>query len=298
MDLTVTVPRLPRVGETIQGNDFYQAAGGKGGNQAVAAARQEATVRMVGRVGKDAFGEVLKRGLEVEGVDAKEVEVVDGPSGLALIFVAADGQNQIAVVPGANSRLTPEDVDRLSWGTGAWAVAQLEVPEAAVIRGFHRARSAGGRTVLNAAPARHFSVDLWSLSDLLVVNESEAALLSGQPVNDPSDALAAARVLQARGPLTVAVTLGPQGSALVSSEGAWLVPALQVHSLDATGAGDAWVGAFVTLLAEGKDLISAATFASAAGALAVTRPGAQPSLPRRKETEVAVDRVPEPQRLL
>lgn len=284
MDLTVRVSRLPGAGETVFGTDFYQAPGGKGGNQAVAASRLGAGVRIAARIGRDAFGEALKQGLDAEGVDVAAIAADDGPTGVALIIVEATGQNQIAVVAGANGRLTSEDVDQVHWDARLWAVAQLEVPDEAIIRGFSRARTGGGRTILNAAPARPLSLQLWALTDLLVVNETEAALIAGQPVGNPAAALAAARRLQARGPSTVAVTLGSEGSVLVSKQHAWHVPAISVEAVDATAAGDAWVGALATALTQGGDLLSAATFASAAGALAVTRPGAQPSLPRRDET--------------
>ena len=297
MDLTVRAPRLPRPGETILGTDFYQAPGGKGGNQAVAAARLGGRVRMVARVGQDAFGAALRTALEAEGVDTTAVGIAEGPTGLALIVVDAAGQNQIAAVPGANARLAPEDLDRLEWEPRAWAVAQLEVPDAAVVRGFERARAHGGRTVLNAAPARPLPPDLWALTDLLVVNETEAALLAGQPVEDPTAAVTAARALQAYGPAMVAVTLGARGSVLVSPEGDWHVPAIPVEAVDATAAGDAWVGALATALARGESLLRAAAFASAAGAITVTRSGAQPALPYQDETESLAGLAPEPRRL-
>jgi ribokinase len=297
MDLTVRASRLPRPGETVLGSDFYQAPGGKGGNQAVAAARLGARVRMAARVGPDAFGDALRASLEREGVDASAVGVAQAHTGVALIVVDAAGQNLIAVYSGANALLSASDMEALTWERGEWAVAVLEIPDAAVARGFERARGAGGRTILNAAPARPLPAELWPLIDVLVVNEGEAALLAGQPVPDVAAALAAARILQGRGPETVAVTLGAEGAVLVDRAEAWHIPAVPVQAVDATAAGDAWVGAVAVALARGEGLLPAALFAAAAGAITATRPGAQPALPYLAEVREMVGRVPRPQRL-
>ncbi len=297
MDLTVQAPRLPRPGETVLGTDFYQAPGGKGGNQAVAAARLGGRVWMAARVGRDAFGAALRASLEKEGVDAGAVGIAEAHSGVALIVVDASGQNLIAAYPGANALLSAQDLEGVEWEAGAWAVAVLEVPDEAVIRGFERARKSGGRTILNAAPARPFVANLWALTDILVVNETEAALLAGGSADDPAAALEAARALRDRGPATVAVTLGAQGSVVMDEVGAWHVPAIPVRAVDATAAGDAWVGALAVALVRGDGLLRAAIFASAAGAITVTRRGAQPAIPFRGETEEMAGRAPAPQRL-
>jgi len=283
MDLTIRVPRLPGPGEAVVGSELYTAHGGKGGNQAVAAARQGARVALVGRVGRDAFGEQLRRELVTEGVDASTVHVSDLPTGVALILVDPSGQNQIAVAPGANGDVRPHDTDGVSWAAGVWAVAVLEVPDAVIAAAFARARASGGRTILNAAPSRPFEAALWRLTDLLVVNESEATALSGLHVRDIRSALAAGRRLTARGPAMVALTLGARGAVVLSGERAWHIPAVRVTAVDATAAGDAWVGAVAAGLADGQSLIAAAAAGSAAGALAASRAGARPSLPRREE---------------
>ncbi len=297
MDLTVRAPRLPRPGETVLGTEFYQEPGGKGGNQAVAAARLGGRVRMAARVGRDAFGATLRVSLEKEGVDTGAVGISEAHSGIALIVVDAAGQNVIAVYPGANALLAVEDLDGVGWEPGTWAVAVLEVPDEAIARGFERARQSGGRTILNAAPARPFAAALWGLTDILVVNETEAVLLGGRSADDLAAALEAARALRARGPVTVAVTLGAQGSVVVDEVEAWHVPAIPVQAVDATAAGDAWVGALAAALVRGDGLLRAATFASAAGAITVTRRGAQPALPSRGETEELTGRAPAAQRL-
>ncbi len=297
MDLTVRTSRLPRQGETVLGSDFYQTPGGKGGNQAVAAARLGARVRMAARVGPDPFGTALRASLQREGVDVSAVGVAEAHTGVALIIVDAEGQNLIAAYSGANALLSASDLEALAWEPGEWAVAVLEVPDAAVVRGFERAREAGGRTMLNAAPARPLSTELWRLVDVLVVNESEAALLAGQPVHGVASALAAARILQGRGPETVAVTLGAEGGVLVDGAEAWYIPAVPVRAVDATAAGDAWVGALAAALARGEGFLQAAVFASAAGAITVTRRGALPALPSLAEVREVVGRVPQPQRL-
>jgi ribokinase len=296
MDLTVRTPHLPRPGETVLGSEFYQAPGGKGGNQAVAAARLGGRVRMAARVGPDGFGAALRESLEREGVDVSAVETADVPTGIALIVVDAGGQNLIAAFNGANALLGAADLDRLSWERG-WTLAVLEVSDEAVVRGFERTRAAGGRTILNAAPARPLPDALWALTDILVVNEVEARLLAGQPADDPLQAREAGRALRARGPALVAVTLGAQGSVILNPEGAWHVPAFPVQAVDATAAGDAWVGALAVGLARGDDLLRAGTFASAAGAIKVRRRGAQPALPRQDETEELAGRAPRALRL-
>lgn len=298
MDITARVSRLPVPGETILGSDVYQAPGGKGGNQAVAAARLGATVQMVARVGADAFGSTLREGLISEGVGVASVFTAAAPTGTALILVEDAGQNQIAVVPGANALLGETDLADVVWAPGAWAVAQLEVPQDVVIKGFQLAHNAGCRTLLNAAPALALKPELARLTDILVVNESEAEALSDQPVQGPTDALSAARSLSRTGPAIVAVTLGKNGSLLMDREKAWYLPAIQVEAIDATAAGDAWVGALATALASGAELLEAATFATAAGALTATRSGAQPALPRRDEVEALARTAPTPQPLV
>jgi ribokinase len=297
MDLTARVSRLPAPGETVLGGELRTAPGGKGGNQAVAAARLGAATRMIACVGDDAYGRELVAGLKREGVDVTGVRAAEGPTGVALICVDDRGQNQIVVAPAANTRLTADMIDGSRWTAGTWVVAQLEVSTDAVAGAFRQANARGARTILNAAPAMQFSVDLWKLTDVLVVNETEAAALAGRSLSDVPSAVAVARALSERGPDTVAVTLGAEGAVIVSFGEAWYIPALPVVAVDATAAGDAWVGALAASLARGADFLTAARTASVAGALTATRHGAQPALPTLDEVTRGLPQLPVAKRL-
>jgi ribokinase len=279
MDLVVRVPSLPRPGETVLGERLLHFAGGKGANQAVAAARLGAEVRMIGRVGSDAFGDELVHGLEEDRVDVSGI-VRDGdePSGAALIVVEAGGQNTVTVAPGANGKVGADEVGRLAGGLGPAdiVVLQLEIPVDAVRSAVDAAHGAGARVVLNAAPAT--SPMSLPVVDLLVVNEAEAASLSGVPVTDRASARAAAAAL-GQSARAVAVTLGAAGSVLWEDGRIIDVEPRHVHAVDATAAGDAFVGAVAYALAAGRPLAEAVELGSAAGAVAVTRMGARSSLP-------------------
>jgi len=283
-DLVVPVPRHPRPGETILGGDLARYPGGKGANQAVAAARMGAPVRMVGRVGADAFGEALLENLEREGVDASGVRALsDVPTGVALISVDERGENAIVVSPGANARLAPEDLTPAEFEGAGVLLLQLEVPLAAVVRAARLGKEAGALVILNAAPAQKLPEELLALLDLLVVNEHEAAaILEAAPPETPEEALAQARTLSQRVPVAV-ITLGEKGLVYASGETSGHLPAYPVRAVDTTAAGDAFTGALAAALAEGRELTEALKIASAAGALAVTKEGAQASLPRREE---------------
>ncbi|GEM90638.1 ribokinase [Oceanithermus desulfurans] len=283
MDLVVAVERHPKPGETVIGGDLQRFPGGKGANQAVAAARLGARVRMVGRVGADAYGAELKRGLEAEGIETAEVAEIEAPTGVALISVSADGQNAIVVSPGANARLRPEDLNPERFAEAAVVVLQLETPLETVRRAAELGRAAGARVLLNAAPAQELPAELLAAVDVLVVNEFEAARVAGAPEPEtPEEALALARELARRVPLAV-VTLGARGLVWAGTEGEGALPAFKVKPVDTTAAGDAFVGGLAAALAAGEPLEAALRFASAAGALAATRPGAQPSLPTADE---------------
>lgn len=284
MDLVVRAPRHPLPGETILGSSFATFPGGKGANQAVAAARlgQPGQVRMVGRVGADEFGETLLSTLRREGVDTRFVWPTQAiSSGLALITVSDAGQNNIVVVPGANGRLTPQDVQSAEAAfEGAGVVLlQLEIPLETAAAAAQLARVHGARVVLNPAPARELPTDFLDLMDILVPNEHELALLTGQPERTQ----AARALVTAR--RAVVVTLGGQGVWGVTSQGEWQVAPYVVPVVDTTAAGDAFVGALGVAITEGKNLYEAARFGNAAGALAVTQAGAQPSLPTRAALE-------------
>jgi ribokinase len=255
--------------------------GGKGFNQAVAAARLGAQVTMIGRLGTDAFAEPMLQTLDAEGIDASYVvrDPEEG-TGIAAPLVEADGSNSIVFVPRANMRLMPADIEAAEPALRACDVLlfQLETPADASLRAAQLARSAGALVVFNPAPAVPFPKSLWQTCDVLVPNEVEAAMLSGQPADDPARA---ARSLLAKGPQLVVVTLGEQGALLVTKEGEQHFLPHVVKAVDSVAAGDAFCGALAVRLAEGAPLPDAVRFANAAGALAVTVAGASPSMPTR-----------------
>ncbi len=278
MDLVVTVPHLPRPGETVLGERLGRYPGGKGANQAVAAARLGGQVAMVGRVGADDFGPELVENLTANGVDASGVEPDNSAAtGAALIFVGPEGQNMIAVAPGANGRLDKFDIERAvaKLQSGDVLVMQLEIPMAVITPAAVAARRAGARVVLNAAPAQRLDQGLLEQVDTLVVNEREARDL----VNETSPE-AMVQALHAIGPRIAIVTLGPSGSVYCDETGVHRVEPFHVKSIDATGAGDAFVGALAVGLANGLPVQAAMRFANAAGAAATTLLGAQAALPR------------------
>lgn len=281
-DLVVAVHTIPRPGETVLGGDLRQAQGGKGANQAVAARRAGAEVTFVACLGDDRFGDTALAALAAEGIQTGDIRRVAGvPSGVALISVAASGENAIVVAPGANAHLTVEDIGRArpAFEAARIVVAQLEVPLAAVGRAFALARACGATTLLNPAPAMPLPVDLLALTNLLVCNESEAEVLAGVAARDEPGAAAAARALLALGPRLVILTRGGAGYTLADATGVRHASAFAVPVVDTTAAGDAFIGALAARLAAGDAPDAAARYASAAAALSVQTPGAQPSLP-------------------
>ena len=285
VDLVVRVPALPARGETVLGDRLQTNGGGKGANQAAAAARLGASVRMVGRVGADAFGELLLRELAEDGVRVSSVERdQDLPTGAAVILVEEGGENLIAVAPGANGAAGEAEVERLAaeLGEGDVVVLQLEVPVATVRAAAAAARRAGSRVILNAAPAAPLAGQPLPPVDLLVVNETEASQLAGLPVGNRAAAGAAAAALGKAGAAAV-VTLGAEGSVLWTDGRAVEVLPFAVAAVDATAAGDAFVGAVAYGLAEGLELAEAIELGTAAGAVTVTRQGARRSLPSLSE---------------
>ena len=288
-DLVTRAPRLPRPGETVLGGSFQIVPGGKGGNQAAAAARLGAPVVLIGRVGDDAFGHLLREALRKSGVSLDLVRV-DGEAatGTAQIVVAESGENAIVVAPGANERVSADDVRAAApvWHTAAVVVAQLEVPLATVAATVQAAAPHAVPVILNAAPVRPLPRTLLDGVRWLVVNEVEAEQLSGCPVQSVADAVRAARALP-RGEQKIVVTLGAAGAVLVDGDVALHARAPQVKVVDTTAAGDAFVGALATAVRDGLRAEDALCRAVAAGSLACTRLGAQPSLPER----AAVDRL-------
>ena len=287
-DLIIKAARIPRPGETILGGEFARAAGGKGANQAVAAARAGGAVTFIARVGCDANGEAALAGFAADGINVKHViRDPTRPSGVALILVDQNGENSIAVASGANDKLSPADVRRAK---GAFRQAQivllqLETPLATVVAAAALAAGAGVRVVLNPAPARPLPAQLLKHLYLLTPNESEAELLTGVSVTDEATAARAADKLLARGVQNVIITMGSRGAFVAGKDWRQLIPGFKVNAVDATGAGDIFNGALVVALAEGRPLLEAARFASAAAAISVTRFGAQPSAPSRPEIE-------------
>ena len=288
MDLAVRVPRMPLPGETLTGHGFLPNPGGKGANQAVACARQGAQVDMIGRVGNDGFGAGLRAALVAQGVDASGVGTTDEMStGVAMIMVDDAAQNCIAVVPGANASVGAQDAETLRQrvaGAGL-LLLQLEVPMAAVLGAAAIARQTGCPVLLNPAPAQALPEALWPLVDILVLNETEAALFSGLPAVPPGNANEAASLLLRRGPHHVIVTLGEHGVVWASAAGTRHLPALKVQAVDTTAAGDTFIGALAALVVEGRSMEEALSHAIRAAAICVTRIGAQASMPSRDEVE-------------
>ena len=291
MDLVARMARLPRPGETLHGDSFQSIPGGKGANQAVAAARLGATVTMIGRVGDDAFAGDLRKSLQSSGVITDHVMTTPQcSSGVALIGVDSAGANSIVVVGGANSRLIPPDIEALSHVIAAAdvLVVQLETPVDTVATAIRIARQHRVRTVLDPAPAPTVELpDELKTVDVISPNQTEAEALTGVVVNDLKSAEQAARILMKNGAVDVVMKLGELGALVCSSAGGiHHVQAAKANIVDTTAAGDAFTAGMAVALAEGKDLVAAARFGCAAGTLACTVFGAQPAMPDRD----AVDR--------
>lgn len=283
VDLTMRTARLPRAGETLLGATFHMAPGGKGANQAAAAARLGVPVVMVGRVGDDAFGAVTRDALAQAGVDVEHLLIDASTStGTAQIVVDAAGQNTIVVASGANACLAPVDLDVAAWQGAGVLVLQLEVPLPTITTAVEMARRQAIPILLNAAPAQPLPEDLTHNVDWLIVNEVEAEQLTGVTVRSPADAVTAARTLRTSGQ-RVAVTLGAGGAVLVQDAACLHIPAAAVSAIDTTAAGDAFVGALAAGLLRGLPDDVALRHAVVAGSLACTRIGAIPSLPTAGE---------------
>jgi len=290
-DLVVRVASLPRPGETVLGGAFSKVGGGKGANQAVAAARAGGQVAFVARVGDDDLGEAAITSYEAEGIDTQQVTQSPGTaSGVALILIDAAGENAIAVASGANSSLSPADIDAATAVIHAADIVlvQLEIPLDAVQRAVDLAAAAGRRVILNPAPAQPLSDELLARLAVLTPNETEAALLTGIEVHDVESAREAANCLLARGVPAVIITLGSRGCVVAQANDTAApthLPSHPVAAIDTVAAGDVFNGALAVALAEGRRLLDAAAFASSAAAIAVTRPGAQSSAPHRAEID-------------
>jgi ribokinase len=287
-DMIVKVPRIPKPGETILGGKFSTAAGGKGANQAVAAARAGGEVTFIARVGNDMFGQQAYRGFEEDHINVEYVKTDQAePSGVALIFVDEKGENSIAVASGANAQLSPEDVNEAAEliQSADILLMQLETPLDTVRRAAEIATGTGVRVILNPAPAMPLDDSLLSTLTIITPNESEAELLTGIPVTDVEGAEKASMVLLELGLEVVIITMGSKGALVKTKEQKQLIPGFEVDAVDATAAGDVFNGSLAVAIAEGKSLEDAVRFANAAAALSVTKLGAQPSIPKRDEIE-------------
>ncbi|MCH4563973.1 ribokinase [Halomonas sp. EGI 63088] len=286
MDLVVRAPRHPQPGETLTGHALVTTPGGKGANQAVALARLGASTAMIGCVGDDAHGHALLAGLDQEGILRQGMRLTSTrPTGVAMIQVDDASQNCIVVIPGSNAELLPADVERgdALLRSAKLLVCQLEVPLETVRHALDRARRHGCTTLLNAAPAMALPNDVLARVDWLVVNETEAAALSGQAVTHPDEAAQAAQRLRRQGCRRVLVTLGAQGVVAACDDSLHHYPAPAVTAMDTTAAGDTFVGGFAAALAREAGVETAIREGQAAAAIAVTRAGAQSSIPHRDE---------------
>jgi ribokinase len=290
-DLVVRVRRSPKAGETVTGTAFEMFGGGKGANQAVAAARCGAETAMLGAVGIDDFGASRLRDLEEDGVYTGTIRRdAHVASGVALITVEHSGQNRIAYVPGASWEVTQEEaIAALNSWQPAFVLATLELPHDVLRLLFDEARNRGSVIVCNATPEPSGGVELAMSADILIVNETEATELLG-PANHSDWADLSDQLLE-RGPSTVIITLGEKGALIATAEASEQIPAPHVDVIDTTGAGDAFCGAFVAWIAAGSQQREAARAGVVAGSLAVTRAGAQPSIPTREEVERLMETV-------
>jgi ribokinase len=288
-DLAFRAGRMPGIGETIAGSGFKMGPGGKGSNQAVAAARAGAEVTFISRVGRDEFAAIAAATWAAEGIRAAVVEVDDQPTGAAFIYINdRNGENAIIVVPGAAATISPADVDAVAETirSAAVFVTQLEQPIEAARRGLELAKGAGVTTIFNPAPAEVFDDDLYALCDYVTPNESEAALLTRIPVASLDDARRAGDVLLAKGVGAALITLGEAGALLHTSQSSIHVPAFRVGPvIETAGAGDAFNGGFAAALARGLAPEDAARFGCAVAGLSVTRAGTAPSMPQLAEVE-------------
>ncbi|MBI3944320.1 MAG: ribokinase [Armatimonadetes bacterium] len=287
-DLVITAPRLPARGETLLGGEFHTFNGGKGANQAVAAARLGGEVWLVGRVGQDLYGDFQRRSLGAAGVRTEFVAADPAAaSGVALITVAPGGDNTIVVAAGASGGCAPEDVDRAAdaLASADALLLQLEIPLETVAHAARLARRHGVRVILDPAPAQPIPPSLLEAVDLITPNETEAAVLCGADPARPGDPAELAACLRERVRGPVLVTLGPEGVLAATDEGVLRVPAVPVRAVDVTAAGDTFNGALAVALAEGRDIGAAIRWASYAAALSVTRLGAQSSIPTREEVD-------------
>lgn len=287
-DHILNIEQFPRPGETVIGKQYKVAFGGKGANQAVAAGRSGADIAFIACVGADDIGERVRQQLASDRIDTQPIEAIaDSTTGVALIFVNAEGENVIGIDAGANAAVTPDYLARYQQKVidADALLMQLESPLETVIAAASLAKQHQTQVILNPAPARELPDDLLATIDMITPNETEAQRLTGIAVNDDNDAARAAQALHDKGIVTVIITLGSRGVWLSENGNGKLVPGFKVKAVDTIAAGDTFNGALVTALLEGKTMADAVRFAHAAAAIAVTRPGAQPSVPWREEID-------------
>lgn len=287
-DMVIKLDRLPGPGETLLGGDFIMAAGGKGANQAVAAARLGGEVTFVARVGADIFGEQAVQGFQKEGINTRFIVEDDAnPSGVALIFVDRKGENSIAVASGANGWLSPKNVEaaRDEMAQAHVLLLQLEIPMETVQSAARMASEMGKKVILNPAPARELEDSLLHILSVITPNESETEILTGIKVENEISAKKAAEVLRTKGVSNVIITMGSQGSFLCTDDKVAMIPTRRIAAVDTTAAGDAFNGALAYSVAKGEALDEAVHFANLAGALSATKMGAQPSMPTSDELQ-------------
>ncbi len=293
MDLVLRTPTIPQPGQTVTGHSFATLPGGKGANQAVAASRCGGRVSMIGRIGNDDFGQRLLLGLKAHGVDTSPIVACEGVStGIAMITVDEKGENAIALAGGANLKLTPDDLDEHDQliADADVILMQLEIPSETVVYALQLARHHNTPVILNPAPAPAvYNPNLFD-AKVIILNQTETAALSREPVTNQHTAKLAAAALLARGANVVVVTLGRRGAVALTAQTSTTIPPFEIAVTDTTGAGDAFCGAFAYCYSRHKDLDKAARFASAAAALACTKFGAQPSMPHRDAIERLLSR--------
>lgn len=285
-DMTVRSATLPKPGETVLGGDFRMGPGGKGANQAVAARLLGGEVTFVCKLGRDMFGEGASKHYESCGLDTSKILWSDKPSGVALITVDSKAENSIVVASGANADMTVTDIDSVAdiIKSSGILLLQLEIPMDAVVHAAEIAYNAGVQVVLNPAPAAVLPAELLKCVSILILNETEASAISGIDINNFETAAAAAERLKGMGVREVIITMGSRGSVVCDGD-CTFVPAVKVNAVDTTAAGDTFCGGVCVALSEGKDLLEAVKFATAASSIAVQRPGAQDSIPNRCEVD-------------
>ncbi|GLH82179.1 ribokinase [Bradyrhizobium sp. SSBR45G] len=286
MDVVATAERHPRIGETVAGQSVMYFPGGKGANQAVSAAKLGAPTSMIGRLGRDAFGEQLRAFLGAQGIDLAAVKDSASVSTGTAIITLAKADNTIVVIPGANAEVSADDVAQAALAAGDVAVSQFEIPQATIAAFFRRAKAAGATTILNPAPASAFESALFALVDILVLNETELGFLAGIELGDaptPPQVKDAVRALNPRPDQTICVTLGARGAVAVAGDDAKLVEGRAVKAVDTTGAGDCFVGALAARLSQGAAMADAIGYANVAASISVQRMGAGPSMPTAEE---------------